>query len=66
MAIKFGDSLNLAMGSEKADLKIPFRLEESFEFRRDIFFIQGTVPEIFRQSTDLIVRMVLELSLIHI
>ena len=48
------------MGSEKADLVLPFRLEESFEFRRDILFIQGTVPEIFRQSADLIVRMVLE------
>lgn len=48
------------MGNEKADFKIPFRLEESFEFRRDIFLIQGAVPEIFRQSADLVVRMVLE------
>ena len=48
------------MGSEKADLKIPFRLEESFEFRRDIFLIQGTVPEIFRQSADPVVWMVVE------
>lgn len=48
------------MGSEKADLVLPFRLEESFEFRRDISFIQGTVPEIFRQSADPVVWMVVE------
>ena len=59
MAVKIWRFSQFSNGREKADLKIPFRLEESFEFR-DIFLIQGTSSEIFRQSADLIVRMVLE------